>query len=165
MTETLHDILRSDDPGVLPRIEKALSACDDLDRDLEAVLSALILHRRASGEAGLLGAVLYRDCAQRLPVLPAHLRAIGATDAANAVSDLRRDIPLEDAVISCGLIDWLDTQPDLARSARRRTPDLDGLDDDIRRFLRRKGRALPDLPLPPEHRTLFGRMVQSMRRG
>ena len=96
MTDNLHNLLAGDEPVALRRIEKALHSADVENETVEAVVSALIWRRCTAGPNGVLGAVLNHECAARIDVLPEHLDTIGASDAAQAVRDLRADIPLED---------------------------------------------------------------------
>lgn len=147
MSQQLHDLLESDRPVALPQIERALASEDDLTDDQEAVLSALIWRRCTSKGAGLLGTVLYRDCASRIEYLPQHLEAIGASDAARAVSALLDEIPLEEARIKQGLVDWIDTEAEVAARADELGSELEEIDDIVWDFLKDRSSNIPDLEI------------------
>jgi hypothetical protein len=119
MPEKLHDLLGQDSPTALSRIKKAFLSQDDLSADQEAVLGAFVWQRCTSGPSGLLGCFLDRDCATRIEALPNQLAHIGATEAAAATRELWDAIPLDNGQISGGLVDWIDTQPDIVKKARK----------------------------------------------
>ena len=96
MSENLHDLLKGDDPVALRRIERGLKDSEIHNEIVDAVLSALIWRRCTAGQNGVLGAVLNPECASRISSLPQHLDRVGASDAAQAIRDLRNQIPLED---------------------------------------------------------------------
>ena len=147
MREQLHDLLKSDQPVALPQIERALASEDDLNDDQEAVLSALIWRRCTSGSIGLLGTVVYQDCASRIEDLPQHLETIGAKEAARAVAALREEIPLEDERIRQGLVDWIDTEADLAAHAQELGSELEEIDGIVWNFMRDASSDIPDLEI------------------
>ena len=147
MSDTLHDLLQQDEPTALPRIERALRSQDDLSADQQAVLGALVWQRCTSGAVGLLGCVLHGDCAKRIDDLPDQLERIGATDAAVATRELLNAIPLEDEQIRGGLVDWMDTQPDIVNKARELEDALDDVDQAIWDFMKDAATDIPDLEI------------------
>jgi hypothetical protein len=168
MREKLHDLLDSDRPVALRQIERALASEDELTDDQEAVLSALIWRRCTSGVNGLLGTVIHRDCASRIEDLPQHLEAIGAHKAARAVSALREEIPLEDYRIKQGLVDWIDTETDVAVRARKIGSELDGIDDLVWGFMKDNSSDIPDLEVTSRTQDVFSSLkswLQAARQG
>ncbi len=158
MPENLHDLLQRDNPVALRRIEKALSSGDVRNEAVDAVLSALIWRRCTTGQNGVLGAFLNHECAARVSVLAEHLDRVGASDAAQAMRDLREEIPLEDDRIRYGLIDWVDVNPDIARHAETLT---DGVADVTRKvwsFMQERQGELPDPKIPDKREGLFARL-------
>ena len=113
MAENLHQLLQSDDPVALQRIEKALMSSGEQGETVEAVISALIWRRCTAGPDGALGAILNHECAARISVMADHLNVVGADDCAQTLRDLRNEIPLSDAQIRSGIIDWVDVNPQL----------------------------------------------------
>ena len=147
MSNKLHDLLHQDEPTALPRIERALRSQDDLTADQETVLGALVWQRCTSGAAGLLGCVLHGDCAKRIDDLPDQLERIGADDAAAATRELRNAIPLDDVQIRGGLVDWIDTQPDIVNKARELDDALNEVDQAIWDFMKNAATDIPDLEI------------------
>jgi hypothetical protein len=158
MTDNLHELLEGDEPVALRRIEKALHSGEVENETVETVVSALIWRRCTSGPNGVLGAVLNQDCAARLDVLPEHLDSIGATDAAQAVRDLRANIPLEDEQIRHGLIDWVDTNPEIAKHAKALDDDFDDVTQKVWSFMQESQNELPDPEIPDKKTGLFSRL-------
>ncbi len=158
MSESLHSLLESDDPVALRRIEKALSSGDVRNEAVDAVLSALIWRRCTTGQNGVLGAVLNHECAARVSVLPEHLDQVGASDAAQAMRDLREQIPLEDQQIRYGLIDWVDANPEIARHAGTLTDGVDDVAPKVWSFMQERQSELPDPKIPDKRAGLFARL-------
>ncbi|RDC75187.1 hypothetical protein DLJ49_00045 [Rhodovulum sp. 12E13] len=158
MQQTLDDLLAGDDPAELGRAEAALAGCDGRDSDLDAALTALIWRRRAQGPRGIVETLIRPDCVERLDRIATDLERVGARDAATAFRRLRRACPLADAQLGPGVIDWLDTEFDFARTARRIETDLDDIAPDVWAFLRRRRSACAGVPLPPERRGLLARL-------
>lgn len=158
MSENLHDLLERDDPVALRRIEKALLSGDNRNEAVDAVLSALIWRRCTAGRNGVLGAVLNHECAARISVLAEHLDQVGASDAAHAMRNLREEIPLEDEQIRCGLIDWVDANPEIARHAETLTDGVDDLAPKVWSFMQERQDELPDPQIPDKREGLFARL-------
>lgn len=148
MANNLNALLLLESPTALLRIEQALRSQDELSPDQEAVLGALIWLRCTSGSAGLLGCVLHQDCAKLIDDLPDQLARIGATDAAEATRKLRNAIPLNDERIKYGLVDWIDTQPDICNKARELDEGLNEVDQTIWDFMKGDASDIPDLEIP-----------------
>ena len=148
MGKNLHDLLEQDSPTDLLRIERALRSQDELSADQVAVLEALVWQRCTSGAAGLLGCVLHQDCAKRIDDLPDQLARVGATDAAEATRALRDAIPLDDEQIRYGLMDWIDTHPDIYNKARELDDGLNEVDQTIWDFMKDAASDIPDLEIP-----------------
>ncbi len=159
MTDNLHELLEGDEPVALRRIEKALHSADVENETVETVVSALIWRRCTAGPNGVLGAVLNYECAARLDVLPEHLDNIGASDAAQAVRDLRADIPLEDEQIRHGLIDWVDTNPEIAKHAKVLDDEFDDVAKKVWSFMQESQQELPDPKIPDKQTGLFSRLL------
>jgi len=144
MSENLHDLLESDDPVALRRIEQALQDNEVHNEIVDTVLSALIWRRCTSGQNGILGAVLDPECAARISTLPRHLDRVGASDAAQAIRDLRKQIPLKDEHIKGGIIDWVDGNPDIVRHAAALNDDVDDVAPKLWHFMQQRQNELPD---------------------
>ena len=158
MSENLHDLLERDDPVALRRIEKALDDTDGSNEDVEAIVTALIWRRCTTGQNGVLGAVLHRDCAERIGVLADHLEQVGATDAAQVMRDLRERIPLRDEQIRHGLIDWVDSNPAFASYAKGLDAGVEDIGPTVWTFMQDRQDDLPDPEIPDKSRGLFARM-------
>ncbi len=158
MSEKLHDLLEGDDPVALGRIEKALLAGDIHNETVDTVLSALIWRRCAMGQNGVLGAVINHDCAARVSVLDQHLELVGASDAAQAMRNLRGEIPLEDEQIRPGIIDWVDANPSLIRRAETLNDDVFDVAPKIWSFMQEHKDELPDAEIPDKRTGLFRRL-------
>ncbi len=156
MSENLYDLLESDDPVALRRIEKALISGDEQNETIEAVISALIWRRCTAGQNGVLGAVLNHECAARISVLADHLEQVGATDAAKAVRALRDKIPLEDEQIAGGIIDWVDVNPEIASHAATLNDGVDDIAPEVWSYMQDKQDDLPDREIPDRRRGFFG---------
>jgi hypothetical protein len=158
MTYNLHELLKSDDPVALRQIEKALSSSDIRNDAVDAVISALIWRRCTAGQTGVLGAVLNHECAARISVLPEHLDRVGASEAAQAMRDLREDIPLEDEQIRYGLVDWVDANPEIARHAETLTEGVDDVAPKVWSFMQECQGEFPDPQIPDKRFGLFARL-------
>jgi hypothetical protein len=158
MTDNLHELLEGDEPVALRRIEKALHSADVENETVEAVVSALIWRRCTAGPNGMLGAVLNYECAARIDVLPEHLDTIGASDAAQALRDLRADIPLKDEQIQNGLIDWVDANPEIAKHGKALDDDFDDVAQKVWSFMQESQTELPDSEIPDKKTGLFPRL-------
>ncbi len=161
MSENLHDLLESDDPVALRRIEQALHE-DGLHNEIvDTVLSALIWRRCTAGQNGILGAVLNQECAARISSLPRHLERVGASDAARAIRELRDKIPLQDERIKGGIIDWVDGNPDFVRHAFALNDGVDDVAPKVWIFMQQRQDKLPDVRIPDKSEgllaALFGR--------
>ncbi len=156
MPENLHDLLESDDPVALRRIEKALISGDEHNETVDAVITALIWRRCTAGQNGVLGAVLNRECAARISVLADHLEKVGATDAAMAMRDLREEIPLEDEQIRSGIIDWVDENPKFVSHAATLDDGIDDIAPEVWSFMQERQDKLPDPEIPDKRKGLFG---------
>ncbi len=156
MSENLHDLLESDDPVALRRIEKALISGDERNETVDAVISALIWRRCTAGQHGVLGAILNRECAARISVLADHLEKVGATDAAKAMRDLRQEIPLEDEQIRSGIIDWIDVNPKIVSHAATLDDGVDDIAPEVWSFMQVRQDNLPDPEIPDKRQGLFG---------
>jgi len=156
--KTLHELLECDDPVALRRIEKALVAEDARNDTVDTVLSVLVWRRCTMGQNGILGAVLNHECAARVSVLDEHLDLVGASDAAQAMRDLRQEIPLKDEHIRCGIIDWVDVNPSLVRHAE--TLNDEGLDVALKvwSFMQEHQDKLPDIAIPDKRAGLLARL-------
>lgn len=148
MSENLHDLLESDDPVALRRIEQALQSSEPPNETVDTVLSALIWRRCTAGQNGILGAVIHHECAARMSVLPQHLERVGASDAAQAMRDLLGKIPLEDDQIEGGIIDWVDSNPDIARHAATLSDGIEDVTSKIWSFMQQRQDDLPDPEIP-----------------
>jgi len=148
MSETLHDLLQEDDPVALGRIETALQSCDRRNETVETILSALIWRRCTTGQNGVLGAVLEYDCAARVSVLADHLDRIGASDAAQAMRDMRDEIPLADEEIQNGIIDWVDMNSGVIRHAEILSKEIDDIAPQVWSFMQARQDKLPDPEIP-----------------
>jgi len=153
---TLYDLLNSDDPVALRRIEKVLSSEDDPNDTTEAVISALIWQRCTAGHNGVLGAVLNHECAARISVLANHLEQVGASDAARAMRKLRGEIPLEDAQIAGGIIDWVDVNPTIASHAAALDEGVDDISSEVWSYMQERQSDFPDHEIPDKRKGLFG---------
>jgi hypothetical protein len=91
-------------------------------------------------------------------MLPEHLDSIGASDAAQAVRDLRENIPLEDEQIRYGLIDWVDTNPEIAKHAKALDDDFDDVAQKVWSFMQDSQKELPDPEIPDKKIGLFSRL-------
>ncbi|SFP44186.1 hypothetical protein [Tranquillimonas alkanivorans] len=159
MTVTIHELIERKKPADLEKIERTLAAQPARSPEAEAALSALIWRRRTDGRSGLLGAFMHKDCAERIAMLGDHLEEIGAHDAAAALRELRAEIPLSDDLIGRGLIDWVDSRPDIVREARELDSRLEDVAPLIWDYLRDCGDAVPDLPLHQPRRGLLARWL------
>lgn len=148
MSENLHDLLKGDDPVALRRIERALKDCEIHNEIVDAVLSALIWRRCTAGHNGVLGAVLNLECASRISLLPQHLDRVGASDAAQAIRDLRNQIPLEDEQIEGGIIDWVDGNPSIVHHAATLDHDVDDVAPKLWSFMQERQDELPETEIP-----------------
>ncbi len=155
MSENLHSLLEGDDPVALRRIEKALTSGDDQNETVDAVISALIWRRCTTGHNGLLSAVLNHECAARISVMADHLEQVGATDAAQAMRDLREEIPLKDEQIRGGIIDWVDVNPDIAQHASSLDDGVDDIAPEVWSFMQDRQDDLPNPEIPDKRRGLF----------
>ncbi len=79
--------------------------------------------------------------------MPAHLETVGASDAAAATQELVDAIPLDDARIKVGLVDWIDTQTDVVRKARELGSGLEDIDQAIWEFMKDPATEMPDFPI------------------
>lgn len=157
MAETLHNLLDRDDPVALGRIETRLDAEDQHNPTVDAILSALIWRRCTNGHQGVLGALIHRDCAARLDVLPKHLERVGAKDAANVMRDLRGMIPLEDDVIQNGIIDWIDENPTFISQAEELNDQVDDIGPTVWAYMQKRHGDLPDVEIPEKKKGFFSR--------
>lgn len=155
ISPNLYELLESDDPVALRRIEKALLSGDASNETVDAVLSALIWRRCTAGPNGVLGAVINHECAERIKVLSEHLDRIGASDAAQAMRDLRERIPLEDEHFKYGIIDWVESNPDFVKHAARLNDRIDDVAPKVWSFMQEHQKALPDFPIPEKRQGLF----------
>ncbi len=155
MTENLHSLLEGDDPVALRRIEKALRSGDVQNETIDTIISALIWRRCTIGHNGVLGAVLNHECAARVAVLTEHLERVGATDAAQAMRDLRKVIPLKDEQIQGGIIDWVDVNPDIARHASSLNNGINDIAPEVWSFMQERQDDLPDHEIPDKRKGLF----------
>ncbi|MCA1774052.1 MAG: hypothetical protein LC676_00110 [Loktanella sp.] len=156
MSENLYDLLESDDPVALRRIEKALISGDEQNETVEAVISALIWRRCTAGQNGVLGAVLNHECAARISVLADHLEQVGATDAAQAMRALREEIPLEDEQIAGGIIDWVDVNPEITTHAATLNDGVEDIAPEVWSYMQDKQDDLPDPEIPDKRKGFFG---------
>ncbi len=153
MKTNLQELLLREEPCHLREIERAIRKESVRDETLEALLSALTWIRCTSGSQGIIGSITNADCAARVRVLALHLKLVGAVEAAKAFEVLRDSIDLPDEKIQNALIDWLDTQPAVWRTARALDPCIQYTQEKIWNFMRQNIGALPKL----EFRTgLFG---------
>lgn len=159
MPENLHNLLEADDPVALGRIETALDTSDTRNEAVETVISALIWRRCTASPTGVLGAVLHHECASRISVLPHHLDRVGASDAAQAVRDLRDEIPLEDEQIRNGIIDWVDANPDLTRHAATLDKRVSDIAPKLWSFMQQRQDELPDTEIPDKNAGLLASLV------
>lgn len=156
MSENLYDLLESDDPVALRRIEKALISGDEHNETIEAVISALIWRRCTAGQNGVLGAVLNHECAARISVLADHLEKVGATDSAQAMRDLREEIPLGDEQIRSGIIDWIDVNPEIASNVASLKDGIEDIAPKVWNFMQERQDDLPDSEIPNKRKGLLG---------
>lgn len=159
MSENLHTLLEGDDPVALRRIEQALHASDVSNDTVDAVLSALIWRRCTAGQNGVLGAVINQDCAARISVLPRHLDRVGASDAAQAVRDLRDEIPLEDEQIRNGIIDWIDCNPEVIRHAATLNDAVEDIAPKVWNYMQLRQDELPDPEIPDQSGGLLAALI------
>lgn len=160
MLDNLHGLLESNDPVALLRIEKALHAYEADNETVDTILSALIWRRCTAGRSGLLGAVLDRDCAARVSVMPDHLDLVGAKDAAQALRDLREEIPLPDEEIRNGLIDWVDGNPGFVQHAADLDDGLADVAPKVWSFMQVHQGQLPDPVIPEKNKGLLSRLFR-----
>ncbi len=153
----LYELLERNDPVALRRIEKALVAVDERNETVETVLSALMWQRCTIGPNGILGAYLNHECAARVSVLDEHLDVIGASDAAQAIRDLRKEIPLQDEDISRGIIDWVDANPSLVQHAKTLNDENLDVAPMVWNFMPERQEKLPDIEIPDKKTGLLGR--------
>lgn len=158
MSENLHEILQDDHPVALRRIEKALQVDEVHNEAVDAILSALIWRRCTSGELGALGAVINHECAARISVMAEHLDYVGASDAAQAVRNLREEIPLEDEVIERGIVDWVDANPEMIPNAQKLNDGLDDIAPTVWNFMQERKDELPDPEIPEKKTGVFARL-------
>ena len=156
--ETLHEVLQSEEPVALRRIEKVLAAEDDRSEQAEAAMSALIWRRQTTGHQGILGTFLNRDCARRIKVLAAHLERVGAPEAAAAIRELRGQIPYSDNQLGGGIIDWMDAHRDFVDRARELDCEIEDITPQIWTYMQNCCDELPDTAIPPRRRGLFARL-------
>ncbi|WP_152463806.1 MULTISPECIES: hypothetical protein [unclassified Roseivivax] len=75
------------------------------------------------------------------------LRTIGAAQCAEAFASIRKAIPMSDNDIRGGLLDWIDTQPDLAKKALKwKDVDLD-VSVQLWEYMNANIDLLPDVPI------------------
>ena len=157
MTQNLHELLERNEPVAFRRIEKALVAVDERNETVETVLSALIWQRCTMGQNGILGAYLNHECAARVSVLDEHLGVIAASDAAQAIRDLRKEIPLQDEDIRRGIIDWVDANPSLVQHAITLNDENLDVSPKVWSFMRDRQQNLPDVEIPDKNTGLLSR--------
>ena len=155
MSKNLYNLLEGDDPVALHRIKKALLSDDASNETVDAILSALIWRRCTARPNGVLGAVINHECAERIKVLSKHLDRIGASDAAQAMRDLRERIPLKDKHFKYGIIDWVDANPDLVKHASKLNDRIDDVAPKVWSFMQERYEELPNFPIPEKKRGLF----------
>lgn len=155
--QRLHEVLRSDQPVALRRIEKALASVADRNETAETALSALIWRRHTSGHDGVLGTFLHQACARRIGVLPRHLEKVGAKGAASAIRELRNEIPFEDRRLQYGILDWVESTRGFASRARELDKELDDIGPRIWSFMREHAEELPNVTIPDRRRGLLER--------
>jgi hypothetical protein len=158
MTQNLQKLLQSDEPVALRRIEKALVAEDEPNETVDTVLSVLLWRRCTLGQNGILGALLNHECAARVSVLDEHLDLVGASDAAQSMRDLRKEIPLKDEHIRGGIIDWVDANPNVVRYAETLNDDGFDITPQIWSFMQERQDELPDIEIPDKRTGLLGRL-------
>ncbi|MEI4264168.1 hypothetical protein [Roseovarius sp. D0-M9] len=156
MSENLYDLLEGDDPVALRRIEKALMSADEHNETVDAVISALIWRRCTAGQNGVLGAVLNHECAARISVMADHLEKVGATEAAQVTRNLREEIPLADAQIRSGIIDWIDVHPEITGNVVTLKRNIDDIAPKVWSFMQERQEDLPDPQIPDKRKGLFG---------
>ncbi len=155
MPTNLHELLEGDEPVALQRIERALQSGKVHNEVVDITLSALIWRRCTTSPNGVLGAVLSHDCAARVDVLAQHLDRIGATDSAQALRDLRNEIPFEDERIKGGIIDWIDINPQIARHAASLDSDVDDVAPALWNFMQECQAELPNPEIPDKKTGLW----------
>lgn len=158
MSFTLHGLLEQDDPVALRRIEKALLAGDVRNETVNTVLSALMWRRCTKGQIGVLGALIDHECAAQISVLAQNLDLVGASDAAQAIRDLRRNISLEDEQIRRGIIDWIDVNPRLIKHAETLNDKVFDVAPKVWTFMQQRQSELPDAEIPDKPASLFARL-------
>jgi hypothetical protein len=158
MTQNLHELLEGDTPVALRRIEKALGAEDARNETVETVLSVLLWWRCTSSQNGILGALLNHECAARVGVMDEHLDRVGASGAAQAMRDLRKEIPLQDEHIKLGIIDWVDANPSLVRHAETLNDENLDVAPELWSFMQKRKEKLPHIEIPEKRTGLLGRL-------
>lgn len=158
MSQTLHDLLESDEPVAMCRIEEALKSSDVQNEAVDPIISALIWRRCTTGKNGVLGAIIEQDCAARIDVLADHLEYVGASDAAKAARNLRGAIPLDDQVIRNGIIDWIDANPEFIQHAQGLNDETNDVAVTVWSHMQERKDELPDPVIPEKERGFFSRM-------
>jgi hypothetical protein len=157
MMKNLHDLLDRDDPVALRRIEKALGAEETRNETVDAVLSVLLFQRCANGRNGILGALINHECAARVSMLDEHLDLVGASGAAQAMRDLRKEIPLRDEDIRRGIIDWIEANPSLVQHAKTLNDNNLDVASKVWNFMQERQEKLPDIEIPDRKTGILGR--------
>ncbi|WP_223427576.1 hypothetical protein [Tateyamaria pelophila] len=158
MAQNLYQLLEHDDPVALRHIEKALSAEDAPNETVETVLSALLWRRCTMGQNGILGALLNHECAARVSVMDEHLDVIGASDAAQAMRDLRTEIPLQDEHIRRGIIDWVYANQNLVEHAKTLNEENLDVAPNVWTFMQKRKANLPNIEIPDKRTGLLARL-------
>jgi hypothetical protein len=91
-------------------------------------------------------------------VLDEHLDLVGASDAAQSMRDLRKEIPLKDEHIRGGIIDWVDANPNVVRYAETLNDDGFDITPQIWSFMQERQDELPDIEIPDKRTGLLGRL-------
>jgi hypothetical protein len=156
--ETLHKVLQSHEPVALGRIEKVLAAEHERSEEAEAAVSALLWRRQTAGHSGIRGTFLNRDCVNRIRVLATHLDRVGAHEAAEAMRELRGQIPYKDTQLGGSIIDWVDANPDFVSRARELDDKIDDIAPQVWAYMQNCSDDLPDAAIPSRRRGLFARL-------
>ncbi|MDF0603889.1 hypothetical protein P1J78_24555 [Psychromarinibacter sp. C21-152] len=157
--QPLTDVLTSEKPTALRRIEDALGSLEERGEAAEAALTSLIWRRRVNGSFGILATFAYTDCTKRISVIPQHLDHIGATESAAAVRWLRRGVPFDDDRIVNGIIDWLEENKTLTSRAQKYDRELDDIAPCIWRFMQSSADAFSSIEIPEKRLGFLSRLL------
>lgn len=147
MAISLHELLSQDSPTELRSIERVFDQLETHEDAVAVCLTGLKWVRATDGGLGVLGAVTWTECSSKVSRMADDLDAIGATAAATAFRDLRSNIPLSDIEIGGGLVDWVDTEPMLARQARQLDQKVSDISEDLWTYMQKNRNYLPDIPV------------------